>query len=498
MKRLCSVILAALTLGTALTSCGGGSDVPAQTTVSGGETAAATTVAETSIYDTLALKDFGGASIVIGGYGNEETEESLEYFYAKELTGDAVNDALHERNQKVAEVLNIDFKTVLIGSGSKGKSGEDSIARVRQFCTAGDDTYFVYGTKSSYASTFLSEGLLNSWEKVPVIDLDKPWYNERANKVFTVNNRVFNVYGDAMATNLVSPWCMVFNKDVAKEWNVPDLYQIVRDGKWTMDKLYEITSGIYKDANGDGTKDAEDVYGFYTDKWATIDAFMQSHDLYACSKDKNDYPVINELSEKTVNSIDSIYRLYWESPGTYVYTVAAYEHTEKFITGTGLICPIYIEYLYQHFRDMEAEYGVLPYPKLDDGQNEYKTYSLSRYGCYILPKTTVDKRYEIIGYTLETLNAYSHQLLRPAIYDVALNYKGLRDADSFEMMDLILASRVYDYSTCIESVSAFKIVPGKMYRNIIAAKGKDIASWYASNFESSKKVLDELVVTLSQ
>ena len=131
-------------------------------------------------------------------------------------------------------------------------------------------------------------------------------------------------------------------------------------------------------------------------------------------------------------------------------------------------------------------------------KNEYKTYSLSRYGCYVLPKTTVDAKYEIIGYSLEHLNAYSYELLRPAIYDVTLNYKGLRDADSFEMMDLILASRVYDYSTCIESVSAFKIVPGKMYRSIIAGKGKDIASWYATNFDASKKVLDDLVETLSK
>ena len=66
------------------------------------------------------------------------------------------------------------------------------------------------------------------------------------------------------------------------------------------------------------------------------------------------------------------------------------------------------------------------------------------------------------------------------------------------MMDLILDTRVYDYSTCIESVSAFKIVPGKMYRQIIANQGKDIASWYATNLESSRKVLEDLVETLSK
>ena len=499
MKRIFSVTLAALMIGSALAACGGGGDKPAQTTAAGnGETSAATTVAETSIYDTLPMKDFGGESFVIGGYGDEATESTPEYFYAKELTGDAVNDALYERNKKVEEALNVAFKTQLIGSGTNATTDYGSMAKIRQFVSAGDDTFNVYGTKSSYAHTFLSEGLLNSWEKIPAMDLDRPWYNTRANETFTVNHRVFSVYGDAMATNLVMPWCMVFNKDVAKEWGAPDLYKIVRDGAWTMDKLYEVTSGIYKDVNGDGQKDEKDVYGFYTDKWATIDAMMQSHNLFACSKDKDDYPVINELTEQVVNSVEKIYHLYWESDGTYVYTVTPYDHTINFMTGTGLICPIYIEYLYQHFREMESEYGVLPYPKLDEGQNEYKTYSLSRYGCYVLPKTTVDAKYEIIGYSLEHLNAYSYELLRPAIYDVTLNYKGLRDADSFEMMDLILASRVDDYSTCIESVSAFKIVPGTMYRSIIAGKGKDIASWYATNFDSSKKVLDDLVETLSQ
>lgn len=38
-------------------------------------------------------------------------------------------------------------------------------------------------------------------------------------------------------------------------------YHLVREGKWTFDKMNELCAGIYQDLNGNQIIDAEDAFG---------------------------------------------------------------------------------------------------------------------------------------------------------------------------------------------------------------------------------------------
>ena len=48
-----------------------------------------------------------------------------------------------------------------------------------------------------------------------------------------------------------------------------------------------------------------------------------------------------------------------------------------------------------YFRDKETEYGILPYPKLDEEQDEYYTMVDGYHAALAIPKSVQD--YEFVG-----------------------------------------------------------------------------------------------------
>ena len=157
---------------------------------------------------------------------------------------------------------------------------------------------------------------------------------------------------------------------------------------------------------------------------------------------------------------------------------------------------MFIQYLMEDtMRSMSDEYGVLPFPKLTEDQ-EYMTYVLPRHGGFMLPKTLTDEKAGMIGYVVECLSAYSYKELRPAIYDVALTTKGVRDEESVGMIDLILDSRRYDFVGALQYGGSFVFTQDKTYRNLLAAKNKDITSFYESNKSAADKYIEDLVKQL--
>ena len=55
---------------------------------------------------------------------------------------------------------------------------------------------------------------------------------------------------------------MFYNQKLADEYKLPDLYELVRSGSWTLPKYFEITKNVTTDLNGDTKFDDNDRYAF--------------------------------------------------------------------------------------------------------------------------------------------------------------------------------------------------------------------------------------------
>lgn len=123
---------------------------------------------------------------------------------------------------------------------------------------------------------------------------------------------------------------------------------------------------------------------------------------------------------------------------------------------------------------MEADFGILPVPMLDEKQGEYYSgvhaYGLSLIGVPVTCKDTV-----MTGAVLESMAYESLDTLTPAYYNVTLNGKYFRDEESGEMLDIIFGTRVYDLGYFCDWGGI-----GAMMQKMSSNKSNSIASDYAS------------------
>ena len=95
------------------------------------------------------------------------------------------------------------------------------------------------------------------------------------------------------------------------------------------------------------------------------------------------------------------------------------------------------------FREMQSDFGILPFPKLREEQDRYystmATYN-SQFICF--PRNQVDE--EFSSAVTEALAYYGREILRPAVYERTITGTYFRDNESAGMLDLIFQSYIYD------------------------------------------------------
>ena len=219
---------------------------------------------------------------------------------------------------------------------------------------------------------------------------------------------------------------------------------MVKAGTWTQDVLLSAMEAASIDLNGDGQRDAADQWGNVGEGFDVM-GYMIGAGARCFTKDADDMPVFDALSERYVDA--------------YAKASAINDNTDICLTITkaggnwDVLDNVFTEgrCLFSYvglnrvtlFRDMEADFGILPTPKFDEAQEEYHNV-VSTWGAnfFAVPKTTEDM--ERTGIILEALSAESLYTLTPAYYDVTLKTKAARDEESSAMLDIIFASRVFE------------------------------------------------------
>ena len=98
-----------------------------------------------------------------------------------------------------------------------------------------------------------------------------------------------------------------------------------------------------------------------------------------------------------------------------------------------------------YFRGMEDDFGILPLPKYNEKQEEYRT-PLSGASLMLGVSTLPDKdALEFIGIITEAMAIKSHELLRSAVYETVFENQLTRDEESKKTMTLIVNGLYADF-----------------------------------------------------
>ncbi len=473
-KRVLSLILCGL-LCLPTVSCGasGGS----VDTVGGGSSDSVenTEPAETDrseIKDDLPAKDYKGDNFNIL-YRNEWAYE----FVAEEQTGDIINDAIHERNRKVEERFNVKLNFIGVDGGWNSQS--TFLNTLNGAILAGDASYDLVAGYQAYMITPAMEGYLMNINDLANIDPSAPWWSEKCNESLSVGGRLYLTTGDIAITMWNNMFVYYFNKKLADEYQVPDLYQLVRDGKWTLDKLYEITNGVSRDINGDTVFDDKDLYGFVTAPSNHMRAYMVMLELPLVKQNADG--VFEEAfnNERTQSALEKLCMIHHTGNSCYYQNSVMNEPNDTaiptiFTENRALIMSGYLSSA-NILRSMETDFGIIPYPKLDEKQESYHTSSHNSVSMICFPVTLRDP--EMSGIITEALCAESYRTVIPKYYDIALKAKGARDEESGKMIDLIRDGLVFDFGW-VHSVPMNSI--GTILDTLVANNSTNLQSEWAT------------------
>ena len=361
---------------------------------------------------------------------------------ATEENGDVINDAVYKRNMKIYDRFGVEMVDIPSPNGTW-----DLTAPLRKSVMAASDDYDMVASGFNDAVKNLStEGMLMELHNVPYMDLSKPWYDQNANEQLSIEGKLFATAGDMILMDNEATLCVLFNKKLAEDYALEGFYEMVKNGKWTIDKMTEFSKLTAKDLDGDGTMGEKDQWGNIGEPLNTY-ALMVACDAIAVKKNKDDVPVFDVQNEHFYDAFTKAVNLNRDDKVTMFC-----DNFKAADVWADIIDPAFTEgrVLFNTaglvrvtvFRAMETNFGILPLPKYDESQKEYN--SMVSIGCAnsIAIPTTADA--ERCGAVIEALSAESYYTLTPAYYDIVLKTKNARDDASSEMLDIIFDNRVFD------------------------------------------------------
>lgn len=357
-----------------------------------------------------------------------------------EMSGEVINDAVFQRNSYISEIYNCDIAQ---------QQSFDVTGALRISIKSGDNAYDVALPALAGSISNAAEGLFYNLNDIDTLRLESPWWDQNANKTLSIMNKLYFTSGDMLILNNDSTGALVFNKQLVEDWGVENPYELVRDGKWTLDKLYEQISQFGMDLNNDGVMNGKDQYGLML--YADVQhCFYHGAGMDYGTKDAEDIPVMSYDTEKSIEVLTRIFEIMNDKSITYsLHTAYSEFGGSAFVWGENIFQDNRALYYWLRLRDieglrtMDADFGILPIPKWDEGQEKYRATVNFYVSCSIaIPVSTYDK--ELTGIFLEAMNCISKYKLQPAYYDITLTGKYPRDIESADMLDIIFANRVYD------------------------------------------------------
>ena len=402
-----------------------------------------TTEAEVKILPDLPEKNFGGYEFKIITSDYIKDPNMPREIGAEEETGDPINDAIYKRNKKIEEQYDVTIKEIL--------HERDSLnVPVKKAVMAADGSYdLICGNIRELGILSLAGSLLDL-AKVTYLDLDKPWYDQKAAGDLSIGHRLFFGIGELQISNKDGTWVVLFNKKLLQNLSIEDPYQLVKENKWTMDKFFEMATAANKDINGDGKMDEDDQWGILGEGF-DIYALMNGAGTRLVQKDENDLPFYAGYTSRDID----IFEKGAEYLGDKNKAMLADNYVSKYSNvWTELINPIFATDRILFFftslsrvtwhRNFETDFGILPTPKYEESQTNYvNTVSVWMASGFGLPANLSGEELDRNAIITEALTAESLYTLTPAYYDIQLKNKLTRDDESAEMLDIIFANRTY-------------------------------------------------------
>lgn len=475
-RRIAAASLLSVMIMTQTLACGSQPDDGNSTTAAGDGTTAEVTTAKDMSGECEIPDDvkFDGETFIIAMYENASVNNHM---VVDEENGDTQNDAMYKRQRMTEERFGITLEEAVF---------EDNASSFRTPILAGDREYDIANIRCTDALSFWQEELIIPTSQLPYINLEKTYWNKDFNESLTLCGQQYIAIGDMLTSTHDLTYALTFNKKLAEDYKVGDIYSLVKEGKWTFDSMLGMMKSATNDLNGDTKMDENDSYGYASHPKQVLPDFWIAAGEMAVKKDDGGIPYLAVGEERFINVFNKIFDItygaetYYKPSDQGLYDVP--ESCIKLFTNDQLMFMDASFFYVQQLRSMETDFGIIPYPKADENQERYYS-RVSYYNAPIVPVT--NNNLEKTGAVLEYFNYVSHDTVIPAYSDVVLYGKVIRDDESREMLDIIFDSRVVD----IGDTTMCSTIRDGVFKNMFKNDDRDISS----KIPNIQSAIDEFV-----
>lgn len=479
IKNILCLLLAA-GMATGIISCGSsaGGNVTAATS---GETSGST--AETEPEYVFPTADLGGRTFTI-----LNTSQNYSFYSAlnfDEQTGDTLDDSIYTRNRTLEDKYNFKYEIVEFEL-------DKAASELGKTVLAGDDVYDAAFLRDYYTSADITEGYLQNLDDIPELQLDKDWWDGAVteNSRIGKSKKAFIASSDISLVDFEGTCVTFFNEDMLKTLNIDAPYQLVRDGKWTVDKLGEyIKAGanLNGDENFTLTATGNCTYGIVAFQH-TYSSLISGSMVNFIDKDKDGTPYLSLDNEKFYTLATKLSNMFAvDGDEVFANNGADDVHYETlFKKGRSLMMIAQLKAT-NKYRDMDAAYGIVPIPKYDEKQENYRNL---RTFSYVMCVPVTNQHLKETGIVMDAMAYITSKDIMPYFYEGRISQKALRNDDSIEMLQIIRNTRYHEFGTSFGWVNNLY----NQISDVIVAKSTDFASLIAEQktaIEGNiKKVMD--------
>ncbi len=413
-----------------------------------------------------------------------------------ELTGEPLNDAVYNRNRTVEDKLNCK----IVEKCLENDAG-NTITRVtdlaEQTILAGEDAYDVMYLPINQNTSLITQGYLMDLSTIPELQLTETWWDQAIIETATLAGKLYFVSGAANLMAFDSMWCLFFNENMIEDHKLELPYDLVREGKWTIDRLTEYCTAV-ANLNGDEkfkwNKDGKAVWGisahtnapekFYFSADIRTTTVEQDGSIRFSLESDRFYSVIDKLAilldGKNGNTLKASTTDFDADAGGYVYAFT----TRRSLFMTAELKASLL------MRDMEDTFGIVPFPKYDEAQEHYETNLVFQLFYMTIP--TTNTKVSQTATIAEVLTHDSYETVIPVYYQNVVEHKGLRNENSIEMLEIMRENRGVDLGMIFNWVGSLREdIANKLFNgdNQIAS----LAERYQPQIESNIAKFEEFL-----
>ncbi len=437
------------------------------------------------VSDELPSADFGGRAFRVVSVMPDEIYIPEE----QRNQGDLILDAKFARTQTVESRFNTEVKIVYSGNLTEVA---DYVSKT--VLASADEFDLLIGQVMSTGGLVIKRLFLN-WYDIEHIDFSKPWWYTSNKDALTYDGKAPIAISHLNQSAVGGAYCLYFNKNLAASYELGDLYKLVLDGKWTFDKLHELVKDIYVD-NGDDKRDENDFYGFSQMQGTALNSYLWAFDNPIVTKDEDGVPQVAVKTDKINSIVQGIYDFCFNTNGVYFDPYKTNNDSvasQLFYAKRSIFMMNYLgSAKNEALRNFEDDYGLLPLPKFNDEQAEYKTMVGGHHTCLAVPKTVKDTAF--VGTVVEALSAESWKTVTPTLYEIALKTRYLRDSESKEIMDIIINGTTFDFGSVYDNWKGFAF----MLENMMMNRNPNFESYYSSQYSSARVHYKTLVKAMNK